>query len=399
MPGSASSELYGAQAILMYFVEVICKNLIRRKTRTGLTLAGLGVAVAASTLLLSISDNYTQAATRYYTARDVDLVVVRAGVADRLNSSLHSDLAQALERLPGVAAVDGTLTEMVSLQEGGGWIGVPLHGYSFEGFALSCLNVTAGRRWQESDRHVCLVGSGLARSLDKRPGDVLEIEGITFRVVGVFAATNPLEANTLAAPLTDVQELMDRPGQVSEFQIQVNQDAASETEQRNLGRRIETLLDDSGRPLGFKASLTHDFVQAGTESRLARSMAWGTSLLAVSLSGIGMMNTMLMSVLERTRELGVVRAIGWPRERVMRMVLGEALILSSLGGVFGVLLATGIIRLLGGWSMTGHFVAPYLSAGAILWGAGLAVVAGLGGAAYPAWSAASIPALEALRYE
>ena len=73
-------------------------------------------------------------------------------------------------------------------------------------------------------------------------------------------------------------------------------------------------------------------------------MAWGIAAIAIVIGGLGMMNTMVMSVFERTREVGVLRAVGWGKRRVLSMIMGEALVLSFLGGLLGILLGVGMIE-------------------------------------------------------
>jgi putative ABC transport system permease protein len=380
----------------MVFLEVIAKNITRRKTRTVLTAAGLAAAVAATTTLLNIAWAFAGSAADSYKSRDVDIIVVRAGVAERITSSLSAPLAARLSLLPEVAGVDGSLTEMVSFGEQT-LVGIPLHGLDPAGFAVEKLTVVSGRTLAPEDRHRVLLGSGLAHALKKETGQTVEIERTPFRIAGIFQTDNALESNTAVAPLADVQELMDRPGQVSEFQLRVVPVSASDSAVRGLCRKIESLHNEKGQSLGFKALPTRQFVDSDTETRLATAMAWGTTVITVILSLVGMLNTMLMSVLERTRELGILRAIGWTRNRVVRLILGESLAIGLAGSVVGALAAALFLRTLASWSFTRNIVQPGLTAGAVLAAVGLMLAAALAGTCYPAYRGASIAPTEALR--
>ena len=238
--------------IHMIFLEVIVKNLTRRKTRTVLTAAGTAAAVAATTTLLNIAwASLPSSAADAYNSRNVDIVVVRAGVAERITSSLGAPLAAQLAALPEVASVDGSLTEMVSFGEQT-LVGIPLHGLDPAGFAVGSLTIASGRGLKKEDRHSVLLGSGLARALGKRAEESVEIEGTPFRIAGIFQTDNALESNTAVAPLADVQELMGRPGQVSEFQLRVVPTTASDPGIRNLCRQIESLRNEKESSLtGF----------------------------------------------------------------------------------------------------------------------------------------------------
>ncbi len=312
-------------------------------------------------------------------------MVVRAGVAERITSSLSASLAVRLRELPEVAAAEGSLTEMVSLGERA-LIGIPMHGVDPQGFALQQLDVVRGRPLTATDRRTILLGSALADGLKKQPGETLEIERTKFQIAGVFRTGDAIESNTILAPLADVQELMGRPGQVSEFQIRTTSGGGEHTDIARLCREIEALRDPAGRSFGFK-------------TRLTSAMAWGTSVVAIGLSLVAMLNTMLMSVLERTREFGVLRAIGWTRGRVIRMILGESLAIGIFASLVGMLGAGLFVRALGTWSYTRNFVHPSLSAQAILLGIVLTLFAGLAGSLYPAYRGATCAPLSALHFE
>ena len=272
----------------MRFAEILVKNLLRRKARSLLTMAGVSLAVAATVVLLTVAWGYSDSAVSHYAASQVDVLVVRAGVAERITSSLSARLADRLRELPGVAQVDGSLTEMVSLGDGS-LLGVPLHGLDPSGFAMAHYVVTHGRALDPSDRHTIILGAGLATALGKSPGDNVDLEGTVFSIAGVFQTGDALESNTAVATLGDLQELMDRPGQVSEFQIQVAPAAADAIAVRQLCGTMEGLADAAGNPLGFKAMPMRDFVAADTETGLLLGMAKGTSAIAIFLSSLGVL--------------------------------------------------------------------------------------------------------------
>ena len=202
----------------MLFSEVIFKNLRRRWARTLLTVLGLAVAVTATTTLWNIAWGYADTAQEFYSDRGVDIVVVRAGVANRLTSSLKSELATRLKAVPGVEDVDGSLTEMVSVGKAI-LIGIPLRGLIPGGFTIAKLPIGQGRSLQPKDQGVVIIGNGIAATLNKRPGDSLDVEGKEFQVVGIIDAGNPFDANCIITPVGDVQALMGRPGTISEFQV------------------------------------------------------------------------------------------------------------------------------------------------------------------------------------
>jgi putative ABC transport system permease protein len=136
-----------------------------------------------------------------------------------------------------------------------------------------------------------------------------------------------------------------------------------------------------------------------SDFQVLTDMVGQISVLAVTIGGVGMLNTMLMSVLERTREIGVLRALGWRRRRVIGLILRESLLLGLVGGVFGLLLGFGLTKLLALVPGIYGSIAPVYGPQLIAQAAAVAVLAGGVGGLYPAWRATRMRPVEALRYE
>lgn len=381
----------------MLFAELIFKNLRCWPLRTFLTVCGLGVAVMAMATLWSVAWGYANSAKEFYSARGVDIVVVRAGVANRLTSSLRAELADRFRFIAGVVKVDGSLTDMVSLADAN-LLGIPLRGLSPDGFAMRQFSLTEGKGLLNGERDAVLIGRGIADALNKHPRDTLRVENKDFRVAGVIAADNPFDSNSVIATLVDVQELMGRPGIVSEFQIQTHASIQDERALRRVCHEIENLTAN-GQPLGLKAQPTHQFVDGATEAKLGSSLAWAVSVIVIALSLVGMLNTMLMSVSERTREFGVLRAIGWRRARMVWMIVGESLLIGVASAILGGTTAWVLVRLLSSWGRTSLLVPERLTVAALLPAIAGTVLAAIVGSLYPAVRAASVPPVESLRHE
>lgn len=382
----------------MRFSWIMATNLVRRPSRTLLTILGLAVSIAATSALIAVGHGYAQSKLGYYQQRGIDMIVVRAGVAERVTSSLKGQLAARLREFPGVERVDVGLTEMVALGDSG-LIGVPLRGMDPQGFSIAQLSIRDGRTLRPDDRRTILLGAGLATSLDQRVGDELDVEGTTFRVVGIYQGADEIESNTAAAPLQDVQELMDRPDKVSEIYLDVSDEVQSQEQWRDFKQRVEGLRDEQGQSLGFHAMTTQDFTASNTETKLLTAMALGTSLVAGGLAVVGTSNTMLMSVLERVAELALLRAVGWSRGRVVRLILGETLLLWGLAAVAGTLGAWLSLRIISQFPEARTLVPSSLPWYAWLAGTAIGLVCSVLGALYPAFWAASVPPVEAIRHE
>jgi putative ABC transport system permease protein len=134
-------------------------------------------------------------------------------------------------------------------------------------------------------------------------------------------------------------------------------------------------------------------------NRIGTALAWGTTTIAIVLSSLGVLNTMLVSVLERTREIGVLRAIGWRKSRVLLMIVGEGLLQAMAAIVIGGGLAIVLAMALSHIPAVRELVGSMITAQAIIFGAVPALLATALGCIYPAWRASSIPTTEAIRYE
>jgi putative ABC transport system permease protein len=317
----------------MRFSSLIFKNVRRRPVRSGLTVSGIAVAVAAVVMLVGIASGLETELLKVYEQHGTDVVVFRAGVAQRLTSTLDARLAEQIRRLPNVEQVVPGLIDVVSFEDFD-LFGVTVYGWPLDSpyFDDSQMQIVAGRRLKASDGRAVLLGSVLAKNLRKSVGDTLDvIEGESYKVVGIYQTYNVFENGSLVMALDQLQKLMGREGDTTFFMVTAEQkDQAS----------IEALRDRiKGLARGLDAMSGREYADTAIELRLARSAAWLTSLVALLVGAIGTLNTMVMSVFERVREIGVLRAIGWRKSRVVRLILGESLVLAALGAVTGTLVA------------------------------------------------------------
>lgn len=234
-----------------------------------------------------------------------------------------------------------------------------------------------------------LLGTQAAETMNKRVGDSLHIQESTFRIVGIYETGSTLEDNGAVIPLKDAQELLGRQRQVSIFYIQLKDAELLDRVIHRAERRWPNLVISSSEHFSDK-QLMGEYAQA---------FVWAIAGLAIIIGGVGMMNSQLMSVVERTREIGVLRSVGWSKQRVMTMILGEALFVGLLGGVLGIFIAW--LLLTGFGSFAGFFGASSanITLDLILQAFIVILILSFIGGTYPAWRASRLPPIEALRYE
>ena len=316
--------------------------------------------------------------------------MVRAGSSNQLSSSLDERLADRLRQIEGVADVAPSLVDTVAFEEKN-LASVLVNGWVAGSLLFRGIRVLEGRSLQGDDERVAMLGRVLALNLGKQAGDRLEVAGEPFTVVGIFESDSLFESGAMMIPLRTLQKMMGREGQVTGFVITAT--ASDRGSLDALRRRIEAALP------GVAATPARDYVVGDTQIRLAKAMAWTTAAVAFLLGAVGMLNTMLMAIYERTREIGLLRAVGWRRRRVLAMVLGEALVIALAGTILGDVLAVVGIRALTLSPTARGFIEPNLPPEvlliALVMGVGLSLLGGL----YPAARAAALDPIEALRYE
>src|SRR5581483_581390 len=149
----------------MRFLELVRKNVVRRKLRSVLTACGVAVAIATVVTLVGVSQGFRRSGTESFQSRGVDMVVVRAGTVQRSASSLSEQLRRRLSRLDGIAEVIPALTDRVSLGKQSP-LGIAVHGWPADSHVWETLKIVQGRRPTEHDRGTVLVGSQLAHNLE-----------------------------------------------------------------------------------------------------------------------------------------------------------------------------------------------------------------------------------------
>jgi putative ABC transport system permease protein len=375
----------------VHFFSFIYKNLRRRPARSGLTASGVAVSVTAVVTLVGISRGFETELVKVYEQHGADLVVLRAGVTQRLTSSLDMNLAKAIARLPNVGAVVPGLMDAVSFEKYD-LFGVPVNGWPVESSCFEQMQVVDGRRIERGDDRAVMLGSVLAKNLNKTVGDKLDvIEGQTFTVVGIYQSYNVFENGSMVTALDQLQALMGREGDITFFMVTADQKDKASME--SLRDRIKKLAP------GIDAMSGRDYADTAIELRLARSSAWLTSAVAFMVGAIGTLNTMVMSVFERVQEIGVLRAMGWRSSRIMRMILCESLLLSMAGAALGTTVAVAATRILSNVPLYARVVSGDVEPAIVLQGIAIAVLVGLFGGLYPAWRAARLLPTEALRHE
>lgn len=381
-------------------------NLLRRPLRTLLTVLGIAIGMTAVVALLSLSGGLERALTAQFERLGHDVaLLLPAGAgsgasAGSLGSAERIDLS-ALEALPGAADVGALLrrTLPVAAGETRGFL-VVIGVYPAVSAAarfLERFELAAGRE-PAPDREEALLTEQAARDLGVEPGEAIQIARHMFTVSGVLRPTG--DANTEGAifvPLEALWELTDGGRLVSLAWVR----AAPDVDVERLAAAIEERLRAAGARFTVQtAKRLGDVVR--TVLGVLKGTLTGIAAVALLVGSVGLMNTMYTAVLERTREIGLLAALGARPGQIALLFVLEAGMLGLIGGLLGLVFGLGLalsvaslVALGAGAAALSPVVSPGLVGLALLLSMGLGVLAGW----LPARRAAGLSPVEALRYE
>lgn len=375
----------------MSFLSLIIKNPFRNKSRALLAIIGIGIGIATIVALGGITDGLIASAEDTLHSGGTDITIT--GSSSETNqatlfgtTALSEDWVDLIKNESGVTEAVGVYS--TTIPSDGSMMS--LIGIKPTDVKFAELNIKEGTLFSDGDAKEVIAGKVVADNKNVSVGDDLQIGGETFKVVGIFESGNSNQDMSYFMTLNNIQTLVDDEGNISSVFVKVDPSVDAE----DVGNSLENKYGDN---ITVITSLS-DLSMAKSMIDMLNGVSFGISLLAIVIGGIGIINTMLMSVLERTREIGVLKAVGWPDRKILLMIICESIVLTVTAAIAGTIL--GIIgvelfmqlNILGG--MTAIFTAETIVEAFII-----AIIVGVIGGIFPAIKATKLPPTEALRYE
>ena len=358
----------------MTFFTIVLRSLIRRPVRTGLTLVGISIGIAAVVALVGMAWGYEKSMVKHLDVMGIDIVVsnMSGGLMPKVfDASLEEEIA----KLPKVKEITSVLMQMLSVEDAPMMM---VSGREWGGFTWDQLKVIEGRMPKDGDEPAVVLGRLAAEVLKKKVGDTVQIETEDLPVVGIVDGQAVVENGAILLSLAVMQKATGNEGKINFIDIRTPPNTSKE-EMNQLCGQIKTIF-----PAG-RAMVASEVVGTSQGFRIAQAMSWSTSVLAIIVGVLGVMNTMLMTVFERTHEIGILLAVGWKRQRIVYMVLCESALLGLLGGITGVTLGAIGLKILETTPAIRGLLEPDLSARLLLISVAIAVVVGVISGLYPAW--------------
>jgi len=401
-------------------LQVAIGGLSANKLRTGLTILGLMIGVGSVIVLIAVGTGSSDAVERQIDVLGSNVLLVSStpslgGLRRASTSSTRLTVADAnalqnpfeapdvMSSSPVVSANGVTLTYGTTTYSPSSFVGTTPSYQQARSYTMADGSWFSSADEREHNR-VLVVGPTVVSELfagQDPVGQTVQVNGTSFEVIGVTASkgsNGSMNQDDVAiAPLTAVQDALTGYGSINQIVVQAKsreQLDAAQTEVTNILNQLDPPSAGSGETSNFNVINQSSILQTSTaSSKVFTTLLGEVAAISLLVGGIGVMNIMLVSVTERTREIGIRKAVGARRSDILFQFLVEAVLVSFLGGVAGVI--AGVVGSQFKIAGVQPSIAPYSIALAF----GAAVLIGLFFGTYPAGRAASMRPIEALRFE
>lgn len=357
-------------------------SLRHRPLRTFLTSLGTALGIATIVALLAVAGGAQKSAGKFFNLGASDLGLFQSNAADPTTSILPLSLVSELRATPGISDATPLLLLVQQMRASPGAI---VFGADRDGFLSKRLVFTSGHMFDGANQIV--IGDSLASELHLGPGARVNVGHRRLRVTGTYHIGVAVQDAGAFIPLATAQAISGRTGEATAIAVKLGVGTRPAAARRTIAHRIPgiTVIAEGG-----------EAARAGASAALLSKAALVIAVLALLIGGIGVVNTMLMSVIERRSEFALLSAVGWSGPQIATRVVVEGVVTTVIGAAIGLLLGTIGAHFLVDALGAQLFVSPDVTA----WDLGRALLVGvlLGvlGGLYPAWRAARVSPAQVL---
>ena len=369
----------------MSFLKFIIKNPFRRRTSAILSIVGIAIGIVVIVALGGITEGLVDTFEDTIHAGGADFQISGKETGDSAYGTNTID-ASWTDKIANVTGVQEAYPIYVVLTSVGDDYMNTLIGIDPAGTTMADISIKEGRIFEDNADEV-IMGEIYADDNNYSVGDTIEVNREDFEIVGIYETGDSSMAGGVFTSISRVGELMDDEDSISNIYVKVEKGVDAQ----EVADRIDAEYGDNITTI----TSVMEMEQMADMLNMLQASTWAISLLAIVVGGLGIINTMLMSVFERTREIGVLKAVGWSNRKIITMIVGESLVITIVSAIIGAIVGVALCMVLGPQIGFTPLFTPKIFIQAFL----IAIVVGIVGGIYPALKAVRLPPTEALRYE
>jgi len=385
-------SINNTQGNTMNYFKLILKNPFRNKTRSLLAIIGIAIGIATIVALGLITVSLEDSTETTLKDGSAEITATKIGSSMASTSgNLNDSYVEELAKIDGVEKTAGMLETSVidpSSTSDSSRYGFSLYGAKKDDLNIVGINNINGSVYSE-DKDELIVGKSLADEENYTIGDTIDVYGNEFKITGIYETGSIFYDSAMYTNLERLQNLTDNENKISSISIKIKKDANLTT----VNDKIKEEYNDT-----LNTITTEEMAQTIDDTLgMINSATTAIEALAIIIGGLGVINTMMMTVFERTREIGVLKSVGWSKKRILTMIMGESIVLTVISGIIGSILGVLAVFIL--FKINGDDMTLIFNMNIFIKAFVVALSVGIIGGLYPAIKASKLSPTEALRYE